>query len=152
MLWFIRIHSGKVPVKTSLHNIYIAEQLLSSIISLNYRGSILKISFHIFHVLQIGKWSFILHLARLVRSEKWCELVEDWEGEEKDDFALMILLSTCLLLWKEITIITLKGPWWLPTQDYFLWAYLHPGGKSYDEVHLASWVITREHAVHVVQK
>ena len=34
----------------------------------------------------------------------------------------------------------------------FLQVSLHPGGKSYGEVHLASCALIRVHAAHVVQK
>ena len=33
----------------------------------------------------------------------------------------------------------------------FLQAFLHPGGESYGEIHLASGALTRVHAAHVVQ-
>lgn len=42
---------------------------------------------------QIGKWSFVLDLARILRSES-DDLGQDWENEEKDYLALMTLLST----------------------------------------------------------
>lgn len=77
----------KFQLKTSLHDyIYTAEQLFSSIISLNYREVYLRISFYGFHALQTDRKVelYVLDLARILRSESDMSRVRIGKGKKRN--------------------------------------------------------------------